>query len=311
MICKQCGTTFTPSKHGPKSGIRSPVFCSKRCGRKWRYAHPNGDEYQCQHCGKLFTPKQPDRTIYCSRACAYEHRSVLRQERIERMLHAALERRKARVCEECGQPVVAPNAKFCIACRPVINRRRSIESAQRRDKRDRSPRRCPECGTEFTPIYGNKRRVFCSVYCLKRHYKRIARKQRKARKLDVTVGRVNPIEIFERDGWRCQLCGRKLNPKARGTLSALAPELDHIFPLSKGGSHTEDNVQCACRQCNHSKGDNERGQLRLPLFAPHKFLEISLTLEMARQLCEMSDRLLEQAKNDGHDLVDIVLRARG
>lgn len=35
----------------------------------------------------------------------------------------------------------------------------------------------------------------------------------------------------------------------------LAMTLDHIIPLSKGGSHTADNLQCAHFMCNSKKGD--------------------------------------------------------
>jgi 5-methylcytosine-specific restriction endonuclease McrA len=38
--------------------------------------------------------------------------------------------------------------------------------------------------------------------------------------------------------------------------------LDHIIPLSKGGTHTWDNVRPAHRRCNELKGD------RLYLDAP-------------------------------------------
>lgn len=33
-----------------------------------------------------------------------------------------------------------------------------------------------------------------------------------------------------------------------------APELDHVMPLSKGGTHSMDNVQLLCRKCNQRKG---------------------------------------------------------
>ena len=35
------------------------------------------------------------------------------------------------------------------------------------------------------------------------------------------------------------------------------PTLDHIIPLSKGGSHTWDNVQLAHMGCNAGKCDKE------------------------------------------------------
>ncbi|MEU5149753.1 HNH endonuclease [Streptomyces yangpuensis] len=35
---------------------------------------------------------------------------------------------------------------------------------------------------------------------------------------------------------------------------ALATHLDHVIPLSKGGTDTESNIVPACQHCNLSKG---------------------------------------------------------
>lgn len=59
--------------------------------------------------------------------------------------------------------------------------------------------------------------------------------------------------IFERDGWKCRLCDRKVDRDAV-TPSPLAPTLDHVVPLSEGGTHEPANVQCAHFICNSRKG---------------------------------------------------------
>jgi 5-methylcytosine-specific restriction endonuclease McrA len=60
--------------------------------------------------------------------------------------------------------------------------------------------------------------------------------------------------VFRRDGWVCQLCGKPVDKALKGTRSPGAPTLDHIIPLSKGGSHTYGNVQLAHWTCNAAKG---------------------------------------------------------
>jgi 5-methylcytosine-specific restriction endonuclease McrA len=30
--------------------------------------------------------------------------------------------------------------------------------------------------------------------------------------------------------------------------------IDHVTPLSRGGSHTKDNVVASCKSCNYAKG---------------------------------------------------------
>jgi len=60
------------------------------------------------------------------------------------------------------------------------------------------------------------------------------------------------LEIFERDGWTCQLCGGTIDPALRAPHQG-SKSLDHIVPVSKGGSHTRDNVQAAHLRCNQIK----------------------------------------------------------
>lgn len=74
---------------------------------------------------------------------------------------------------------------------------------------------------------------------------------------------VDPFRVFDRDGWRCKLCGTKTPREKRGTHEPDAPELDHIIPISKGGEHSYLNTQCACRRCNCAKGAKPMGQLLL------------------------------------------------
>ena len=78
---------------------------------------------------------------------------------------------------------------------------------------------------------------------------------------------INPIKVFERDKWRCHLCGVKTLKSKRGTYDDRAPELDHIVALADGGSHTWGNVACSCRKCNSTKGARSLGQLGLVIAA--------------------------------------------
>ena len=60
--------------------------------------------------------------------------------------------------------------------------------------------------------------------------------------------------IFERDGWKCGLCGEQINPELRHPDPGFA-SIDHILPLSLGGDDTPANVQSAHLRCNLSKNN--------------------------------------------------------
>lgn len=70
-------------------------------------------------------------------------------------------------------------------------------------------------------------------------------------------------KLFDRASGVCSLCGKKCDHMdyelSNGVFIAgdNYPSIDHIKPLSKGGSHTWDNVQLAHRKCNSIKRDRE------------------------------------------------------
>jgi 5-methylcytosine-specific restriction endonuclease McrA len=88
-------------------------------------------------------------------------------------------------------------------------------------------------------------------------------KWRALRKLS-TIEDFDPLDVFRRDGYVCQLCGKKTRPDFKNIYHPLYPNLDHIIPLTKGGEHTRQNTQCLCRLCNIKKYNTGVGdQLRM------------------------------------------------
>ena len=55
--------------------------------------------------------------------------------------------------------------------------------------------------------------------------------------------RLSRREIFWRDNYTCQYCGRQSRDLT----------LDHVMPRVQGGDHSWDNVVAACVPCNHIK----------------------------------------------------------
>ena len=71
--------------------------------------------------------------------------------------------------------------------------------------------------------------------------------------------KIDRTSVFERDGWKCQICGIETPKNLLGAYNKNAPELDHIIPLSRGGKHIPSNIQCACRSCNFKKSNHIYG----------------------------------------------------
>lgn len=260
--CLQCGALFE-FRAGKK-------FCSRKCKKRYgdrpENKHKNGDEFNCLGCGITFRRRTNSRNQgkYCSRECAFDNNVQGRLVSLEnREIAASFSVSYSvyrTICCDCGTWVTSKGGR--LRCEPC-----SI--AHKRDRQDelrgivRTNRTCPECGTIFIPPYGRGGALYCSNDCSSKRNKRIGRSRRRARERNAANDNVDPIAVFNRDGWRCQMCNVRTPHKLRGTHEHNAPELDHIILLSKGGEHSYQNTQCLCRSCNMSKGAKVLGQLRL------------------------------------------------
>jgi 5-methylcytosine-specific restriction endonuclease McrA len=63
---------------------------------------------------------------------------------------------------------------------------------------------------------------------------------------------IDKLAVFARDNWVCQLCGKPVDRDAQWP-DPYSVSLDHRVPLSKGGDHLYENVQCSHLRCNQSK----------------------------------------------------------
>lgn len=69
---------------------------------------------------------------------------------------------------------------------------------------------------------------------------------------EICADKIDSQKVFQRDGWRCGICGEKVNKRLKYP-DPLSASLDHITPISAGGEHTYVNVQLAHLRCNIKK----------------------------------------------------------
>lgn len=256
--CLQCGGSF-------ESSSRTKKTCSDDCKRRYQSALKlvGRKSYDCKQCGKSFHAKDKRFATFCSKRCSGAHkreRTAKRNQLRREQTHAP---RPCRICNTVFLPTTSATTLCGKECQMEQARRLATKSAQLHDKRNRAMRPCRECSLDFAPEYGNLRRLFCSQACLERRNSRVNKATRRARSRGNEHQPIDPFDIFERDNWRCHMCRVRTPRSLRGTHHGNAPELDHILPLAAGGTHTQDNVACACRKCNQNKGAKPMGQIRL------------------------------------------------
>jgi 5-methylcytosine-specific restriction endonuclease McrA len=67
--------------------------------------------------------------------------------------------------------------------------------------------------------------------------------------------RLSRREVFARDGFTCQYCGRRTHDLT----------LDHVLPRHRNGPHTWENLVSACKACNHRKAGRTPSEARMQL----------------------------------------------
>lgn len=229
------------------------------------------DERICPVCGKSFRPRSPA-AVYCPpqpgkqrSRCAKRAENAKRGgwDPASRPMPAPFD------CEQCyrrcvpGENVAPQATRFCgVRCKKRWHLAHSTAPSYQRIQRKFGPccrvssapvlrsfieGPCPECGERYV---GRGR------YCSKRCMRKPLRRARRAKRAGVGYKTLTFRTVAERDGWTCQLCGDPVDPGLT-VPHPLAPTMDHMIPLARGGEHTGTNVQLAHFLCNSRKGDGQ------------------------------------------------------
>jgi hypothetical protein len=238
--CALCGKTFTPY-------LKKLRFCSPECSST---SNRRIQDRTCQHCSKSFRPKHGKYTTFCSRDCSFAFKAGHKKPRFCTVYFP--------ICSHCGGIFTARKYtdRFCSAeCRPKpIYIPKPIRTIA-----------CVSCGCAMKTLPGRgSTRLYCDpcAEIAKRDTRNAAKRLRKARRKDAFVERVIRQRIYERDRWKCGICKRKVDPSLE-VPHPLSKTIDHIIPLSKGGTHEPRNVQLAHFICNSKRSNKGGVQLRL------------------------------------------------
>lgn len=104
------------------------------------------------------------------------------------------------------------------------------------------------------------------------------------------------FEVFKRDGFTCQYCGRKT--------PVVVLEVDHVVPRAEGGTDEIENLVTSCWECNRGKG---KGLLddRAPVTDMHDQAVLMLEREMQLKEYNHAKKLVRKREdNDIRDLYD-------
>lgn len=252
--CKHCGKELSISQRER----RKKLFCSESCRFKHRDA--NGKKYtygsaSCETCLKQFD-KSHRQQRFCSHACfraSLDWKATIARSNAKRAELAATT--KTRTCMVCKTTFCGGGDKrrkgFCSQqCSAEYYRsRRRVYRARNQTK----VHHCAVCGISLlsTSVVGIGRRTCsreCSIEWRRRHRVRMGAIRRGC----ILTEEIR-CDIFNRDGWKCNICRRSVRRDARDPRHKAT--IDHIVPVARGGAHVYSNLQTLCKSCNSRKRD--------------------------------------------------------
>jgi hypothetical protein len=122
-------------------------------------------------------------------------------------------------------------------------------------------RSCVSCGNSF--VQKTSKSGKCKT-CRTKDKNRASSVRGRVRhgKAKAAVNRISVTECWQRDGGKCQICEKSIRLDVKWP-NPLSMSVDHIVPLSKGGTDEESNVRAAHLGCNSRRGNKLGVQRRL------------------------------------------------
>lgn len=254
--CADCGAIFTPlSGSHKRCAPCGAVAQNANWNKKKPYASSTRPPIKCRQCEVSVPDRRGSvRREFCSRACSlvwYRENPVLGPWLSDVKITLVP---RSRLCEFCDVSfwMTSKARRFCSTwCAEAANGRRVFCQSI-------WPDLCRRCGKCY--IGRRENQQYCSNRCVVRAQKN---RRHHLERAAIRTGEMFTLrEIAERDGWRCHLCHKKV-PDREYAARDRDPTMDHLIPLSDGGTHTRVNVALAHNRCNWERSTNGPAQLRL------------------------------------------------
>jgi len=232
-----------------------PHLARDLCRKHYYQANPEKPrerrtQHECSRCGSSYlTRNDPRRTFGTCPPCSATVRGPKagaahsESARVLRDLKPPPEP-KVKTCQHCGESFIGTRRAYCSA---TCARESAMTAQGCRD------RKCRDCGADLGRLSLLILCESCRVVSFKaaRH---ATKQQRRAVKHGVDADRFDPVEVFDRDGWRCGICQRPIDRRLSYP-HPMSVSLDHVVPISWGGRHTRANTTSAHLRCNVAKGN--------------------------------------------------------
>lgn len=231
---------------------RRRKYCSNEC--KPKHEPKLQRRTTCAHCQEPIaqTRKAGYPKLYCDRQCA----NLANAEK------AKARRQRTIVCDECGNTFSAAgeSRRFCSKdCRYNYGKRQNLEKAKQyfaniypNGVKQKICRWCHQ-PMEVSAKRSYSGRLYhpdCSKEAEKARYRMKVVKRQK----QLNPQRISHEQVVREYGTDCHICQQPIDLDLPRT-SKLGLTVDHLIPLSRGGSDTMDNLRPAHWTCNRRKSD--------------------------------------------------------
>lgn len=204
---------------------------------------------KCTECSAEFAKANPGRfPLTCSEGCKKAREKRLRLEA----------KSYQKTCKICSTEFTATNTRrmYCsIQCKSKqYGKYLKVRRAKAREERpDFVEQPCHYCNQPVWKL-ATRGGIVSHPIC-KDAARRDRNRQKNSKRRNYRyISQSKFMEISIRDEWTCHLCGEQVD-ETLPRLAAKGASLDHVIPLSKGGTDDPENLKLAHFICNVRKGN--------------------------------------------------------
>lgn len=106
------------------------------------------------------------------------------------------------------------------------------------------------------------------------------------------------LAIYIRDNFICQHCQLDLKVAVKAG-SDLRIELDHLQPVSRGGTNGATNLVTSCNKCNTSRGDTSLYKFHNSAYADAVIQQAALPINIPLAKQVLTERKAQKEAQDG------------